>query len=849
MEVLVDQVRQLTSRLAGWVEAQLVQALDDRRTDMNALRSELQVVLDNQLAVLRAEAAPADAPAAAEALEQRVRSAMARLSESVEGRLADVDQARQVELHALRNELRALADERAAQAEMSGRGVSIANERVAALSAGLGSRLDEVAGQASAASLGVAALRAEVDEGPARVEAFEQRVKAAMGRLTDSVEARLAEAVRARDNDLDSVRSEMANRLAALELVAGRAAEGVSAVELTAVAGADRLDALERQAKAAVARLDDSVDARLAELAAAREVEVQGLRSEWTTIARGLGGRLDAVSLRAAEVADEVAPLRADADAAGARNDELEQRVKAAVGRMVESVEERLAETTQAQAGETEALEARVRAIFADQATEVQAEVEAAAADVRARFGRVHDRIEAVEQQRTELQGAVTTAAAELGARLGAVDERIEATEAVAAEFRARAGHADDRIEAGERQRAELAAALESATADLRARIGQVDDRIEAGERQRAELVAALESAAADLRGRFGHVHQRIEAAEQQQRGVGALVDAKVAEVVERRRAEFDDLRREIEDLLTTQVGEARSDIAVVVSDAHRRFVVSVDQLEERLRTVGELATAAWSAVAGMETMEDTVLSDGRRIEALEIHTHRTDARLGDVVDAKLAELAGERGAELDEIGDKVQRQMRAALDAHLVETRAEVTLALGQGRTELADGAARLVERQAALDAQAAKAVAGLDALGASVEIALAEAEARLGEVVNHRLAELDEVAAEVAEARATTDAAVAALSRKVARSQDQVLKRVAGVTEQVDGMVKAAAVEAGMLAPLRSDVRQLQRQVAELTELLDELRPKRKPPAAKAPARKVPATPAKAPRRRSTT
>jgi DNA anti-recombination protein RmuC len=57
LEALEHQVRQLMSRLAGWVEAQLVQALDDRRNDLKALRAELQLVLDEQLAGVRAETA------------------------------------------------------------------------------------------------------------------------------------------------------------------------------------------------------------------------------------------------------------------------------------------------------------------------------------------------------------------------------------------------------------------------------------------------------------------------------------------------------------------------------------------------------------------------------------------------------------------------------------------------------------------------------------------------------------------------------------------------------------------------------------------------------------------------
>src|SRR4051812_28330673 len=75
IEVLEEQVRQLTSRLAGWVEAQLVQALDDRRQEMEALRSELQAVVDEQFAGVRAEAGS-------------VRSAQGELSERLDAMAA-----------------------------------------------------------------------------------------------------------------------------------------------------------------------------------------------------------------------------------------------------------------------------------------------------------------------------------------------------------------------------------------------------------------------------------------------------------------------------------------------------------------------------------------------------------------------------------------------------------------------------------------------------------------------------------------------------------------------------------------------------------------------------------------
>jgi len=312
-------------------------------------------------------------------------------------------------------------------------------------------------------------------------------------------------------------------------------------------------------------------------------------------------------------------------------------------------------------------------------------------------------------------------------------------------------------------------------------------------------------------------------------------LEAKLGEVVERRRAEFGALKVEIEEALAGQLREARTGIATAVAEAHRRFVVSVDELHERMNLVADQSTAAHAAATQIDTLQETVTSDGRRLEALEVHTRRTDARLGEVVDAKLSEQAARRGAELED----TQAQLRAALDAHMAETRTEVTLALGDGRQELIEGAARLEQRQSALDRQAERTVADLNALSASVESAMRKAEDRLGRTVQAKLAELEAIVAQAAAGREETAAGVASMSRKVARVQDQVQKKVAAVTDQMDALVMAAAKEAGTLAPLRSDLRLLQGQVSELAEAVDEVRPRRKAPAP--PARKAPAPPAR--------
>ncbi len=731
LEALEQHVRQLTSRLAGWVEAQLVQALDDRRDDMKALRAELQVVVNEQLAGVRAEASSvlivttrrlevaqeqlsarldavaeraADAAARAvalsgtsstdaerlELLEEQVDQRLALVPDLVKAQVAAAAERQRALVGAARTELEALFDERVADvASASATRVSAIQERLGTMSAGLNARLDDVAGQAAVAADDAEILRAEAAAGPGRVEAFEQRVKAAMGRLTDSVEARLAEVNAGRESELEVLRTGLT----------------------------ERLDSLEQRVAAGMSRLDESLESRVGALSAARDAEVATLRAEDAASSAALARRLDGMTLDTAAVVESVAALRSDAQGGTARLDELEQRVKGAVGRLAESVESRLTE------------------LSADRSAELRAELDTTTSALGARFGQVHERIDAVERQ---------------------------------------SGGA-----------------------------GRID----------------------------------------------AMVEAKLTEVVERRRAELESVRSELEEALDTQLRQARTEIGTAVADAHRRFVVTVDELDERMHTVAGQAADAEAAVARFELMEETVSSDGRRIEALEVHTRRTDARLGQVIDEKLAELAGERGADLD----GAQRRLRDALDAHLVETRAEVTLALGDGREQLAAGAAALDERHAELDAQATDAAVRLEALVASVEVALSEGEERVAQTMDARLAILDTVAAKVAtidtvaarlatlddlvarvgRGRTETTAGIAALQRQVAKVQDQVEKRVASVSEQVDALATAAAGEVGTLAPLRSDLHRLQAQVTELAEVVAELRPRRKPPAA--PVKKV--------------
>ena len=583
LAALEEQVRQLATRLAGWVEAQLVEAVDTRRADMRSLRSELLG--------------------------------------SVDARLAEI-----------------------------------------------------------------APVRAGADEAPARIEAFEQRVKAAIGRLTDSVETRLADTTAARQSELEALRSALGDRLDRLERDEASAGESLAALRLSSRAAAERVEALEQQVRAATARLEKSVEARV-----------------------------DGLVLQVAAATDGLAALQAEADAGPARAELLEQRVKSAMGRLAESVEARLAEVVAARPGELGGVRTEIERVLAQQATELRTEIETVAAATRARASQVQERLDTIEQLHRDAEQRFAT-----------------------------------------------------------------------------------------------------------------MVEIKLAEVVDRRRAELETLGRELEESVAQQVREARTEIGTAVADAHRRFVVSVDELDERMSAVTDQAASAHAAVERVVALPDAVASDGGRIEALEEHTRRTDARLGELVDAKVDELVGHRLAEMNDARD----QLRASVDAHLTDVRAEVAFTLAEGRTEVAASTNRIEE-----------VLAEVQALGAMLETARQEAEERLDQAVQARLEELGKAAAAVATERAEVTAALEALDSRAAESEERVRRQVDELAVQVTALVKTASTEGGTLAPLRSDIRMLQAQVAELSETLADLRPRRKVEAAPAlsPAKKAVAERAK--------
>lgn len=128
VEALEHQVRQFMGRLAGWVESQLIQAVDGRRSDLRALRAELQFALSEQASepIALLAASIEENAARAPAFEERVQSAVRRFGESLEATLAESASGHLADLDTVRGELRAVIDERVAglassQAELQGR--------------------------------------------------------------------------------------------------------------------------------------------------------------------------------------------------------------------------------------------------------------------------------------------------------------------------------------------------------------------------------------------------------------------------------------------------------------------------------------------------------------------------------------------------------------------------------------------------------------------------------------------------------------------------------------------------------------------------------------------------------
>lgn len=593
LEALEQQVRQLTSRLAGWVEAQLVQAMDDRRNDLKALRAELQAVVDQQLAGVRAEtasvlsvathrldvgqeqlserletvgqrAAEAAAAAAASAasgttdparidameqrvasrldalraeveaslhdrlqattapgpaadgLEQRVRQAMSRLTESVEAQLAELAAARAADIDGLRRELSAALDDRVgAVASRSGAGLAAVQDGLGQQLAALTERVDDVARQAISAADGLGAATAEATAASARADAFEQRVKSAMGRLTDSVETRMAEATTTHHDEVERFRTELGRQADAAAADSVRARETAAEALVQARAGADRTQTLEQQVKAAVTRLNTTVDAKAAELTGAMTEAGEKLRAE----AR-------------AEVAKELREARAEL---GSAIDAANKRT----ARFEATFDERLGSLTRQAASLTGSLEILDSTVASDGTRLEALELHTRRTDakltelVEERFAVLAaGRDTELEQFRAELTAAMgasgAAARAELGSMLDAARTELAAA---AGDLRAQGDELQAAIASQlAAARSELAAALEAARAELAAGAEALDETRAGVAAQLAEAAAALE-AQAEMAATVASLGRKADRAQERARKLSDRVEELAAAV------------------------------------------------------------------------------------------------------------------------------------------------------------------------------------------------------------------------------------------------------------------------------------------------------------------------------
>jgi hypothetical protein len=451
LSVLEHQVRQLTSRLAAWVEAQLVEAMEDRRRELGVLRSELEVVVRGELSPLRSEldalrsevreAGAARNPGAE--VEQRVRQAMMRLTESIEAQLAETEAARRSDGDALRAALASEIEERVAAAgARTSAALAAMQDQLAQRDARVSERLEAVAAEVTSAASGVTALTAEGEAARERTESFEQRVKAAMGRLSDSVEARLGEAATARQDELERFRSELAGRLEAVSSDSARAAESATRVEAAAGAGAEQVALLQQQLKAGLDRVLGTVDARLAEQASAAA-------AEWH---QQLDERMVVASDQAAALASTSEVLYSTVAADGARIEALELHTRRTDAKLQELVDEKYAQ------------------LSAERATELSRFRDELEAGVAAELGRL----------RAEVSTAVERASHELAAATALLAEQRAGSEAaLAAQV--------------EEVRAATTSLLEAAREDVAARVAQLDGR-------RAELETTVTSTVDQVR-------------------------------------------------------------------------------------------------------------------------------------------------------------------------------------------------------------------------------------------------------------------------------------------------------------------------------------------------------------
>lgn len=431
---LQHEVRQLTSRLAAWVQAQLVQAVDDRRNDLRALRTELQDVLDERVLAVSSQAAQAEERADAlaatveaeaarsTAFEERVRAAVVRLTDSIDGRLAGVD--------GLRSELRASIDTSREEA---------LNAFRIELQGVLDERLRDVDARASRAADGLVALTSSVEAEAARTEAFEERVRSVVSRLTESVEA-LASTSTSRHRDVEALgaelRAELAEqlrsalvghdaRLQAVEEKQGREAERAGELMEGRLSGLveirrAELDAVRAEMQAEMAR-------QLSEARSQMAAAIAGANKRFVRAHEQLGARMDVVAERAAGSGQKVDGVAEAVSSYGGRVEALELRIQSNDERLAEVVEERVVEVVGSRDAEIQALRAEMQGALSTVVAQVRSEMAAGTADTDRRLGATEARVD------ERLAGLTDTITGVVQAQVAAAAERRDAGIAAAA--------------------------------------------------------------------------------------------------------------------------------------------------------------------------------------------------------------------------------------------------------------------------------------------------------------------------------------------------------------------------------------------------------------------------------
>lgn len=631
LETLEHQVRQLMSRLAGWVEAQLVQAVEDRRSDMRALRSELQAAVADQVAAARAEngslltVAVRRLTVNQEELGERLDDVVGRANEAAKNAAAstmavagDADRLEAFEGQ-LNRRIRQLTD-------------SVQTVR-AELESAVAERLDAVVRQAEQAWEGVSALRASTEAETARAHAFEERLRSAMRRLGESLEAKVAELAGQRLADLEqaqaadaSVIGSVVQRIDGVAGQAARAEEAIAALSSSMEAETARVLAFEEQVRSAVARLSETVDARLAQATSGRQAEAQAWRAE---AGAALEGRLHAVLAQATHASESVAGLAASLDAEAARSQALEERVRAVVSRLTESVEA-LAATSATRGGEPETIRVQLEEAVTKQVTDARTQIAAAIAGANKRFVRgqeqLSERLEALEMhtRRTDERltqlveakiAAMTTGDPE--AAIAAV--KIDLEEAL-----------EERL--GE-VRSQIAGTAADAEANQAATRGQVEGQVTELGGQVAELSGRLAAATSGLGG-LGDSLAADQARMDTLETRGHELEERLAQAIDAQRQAASEERAAERAGLSAELSRIRSELVEAATAQTRTSSKDLSQLRKGLEDVVGRVEKLASAVAASASAEAGALAP-----------LRSDVRMLQTQVSELTEARGEARA------------------------------------------------------------------------------------------------------------------------------------------------------------------------------------------------------------